>query len=175
MANQTVFLHTDPDLVPVLEQLRLREPIFHTPEFGSTRAEFEKATAPEYWETSASGRRYSREFILRGLEQNPPVDAVAAGWQCYDHALRRLGPDTYLLTYTLRQIERVTRRATIWRLRLRAGAFSIIRAQSFPPRKTTRSLVVGLSSLLGFRKNRGESYSTVPIVAYSERAEGRSS
>ena len=114
MANQTAFLHTDPDLVWVLEQLRLREPIFHTPEFGSTRAEFEKATAPEYWETSASGRRYSREFILRTLEQNPPVDAVVAGWQCYDHALRWLGPDTYLLTYTLRQVERVTRRATIW-------------------------------------------------------------
>jgi hypothetical protein len=48
------------------------------------------------------------------LEQYPPVDAAAAGWQCYDHALRRLGPDTFLLTYTLRQVERVTRRATIW-------------------------------------------------------------
>jgi hypothetical protein len=114
MAKQTVFRHTDPDVVPVLEQLRLREPIFHTPEFGLTPAEFERATAPEYWETSASGRRYSREFILQMLEQNPPVDAVGAGWQCYDHALRRLGPDTYLLTYTLRQVERVTRRATIW-------------------------------------------------------------
>jgi len=114
MLNRTVFSHTDPDLVSVLDELRVREPIFHTPEFGSTRADFEKATAPEYWETSASGRRYSREFILRGLEQNPPVDAAVAGWQCYDHALRRLGPDTYLLTYTLRQIERVTRRATIW-------------------------------------------------------------
>jgi hypothetical protein len=114
MSNHTAFSHTDPDLVSVLDELRVREPIFHTPEFGSTRADLEKATAPEYWETSASGRRYSREFILRGLEQNPPVNAIAAGWQCYDHALRRLGPDTYLLTYTLRQIERVTRRATIW-------------------------------------------------------------
>ena len=114
MTNQAAFWHTDPDLIAVLEQLKPREPIFHTPAFGSTRAEFERATAPEYWETSASGRRYSREFILKGLEQNPPVDAVAAGWQSYDHALRRLGPDTYLLTYTLRQVERVTRRATIW-------------------------------------------------------------
>jgi hypothetical protein len=114
VTNQAAFWHTDPDLIAVLEQLKPREPIFHTPAFGSTRAEFERATAPEYWETSASGRRYSREFILKGLEQNPPVDAVAAGWQSYDHALRRLGPDTYLLTYTLRQVERVTRRATIW-------------------------------------------------------------
>ena len=114
MSNRTVLAHTDPDLLSVLEELRVREPIFHTSDFGSTRADFEKATAPEYWETSASGRRYSREFILTTLEQNPPIDAIAAGWQCYDHALRRLGPDTYLLTYTLRQIERLTRRATIW-------------------------------------------------------------
>lgn len=114
MANRTAYSHTEPDLVSVLEQLRLREPIFHTPEFGSTRAEFERSTAPGYWETGASGRRYSREFILSTLERNPPVDAAAAGWQCYDHALRRLGPDTYLLTYTLRQVERVTRRVTIW-------------------------------------------------------------
>jgi hypothetical protein len=114
MFNHSVFSHTDPDLISVLDELRVREPIFHSKEFGSTRGDFEKATAPEYWETSASGRRYSREFILTGLEQNPPVDAIAAGWKCYDHALRRLGADTYLLTYTLRQIERLTRRATIW-------------------------------------------------------------
>jgi len=114
MSNQTVFSHTDPDLLSALEELRRREPIFHTPEFGSTRTDFEEATSPEHWETSASGRRYSREFILRTLEQDPPVDALTAGWQCYDHAVRRLGPDTYLLTYTLRQVERLTRRATIW-------------------------------------------------------------
>jgi hypothetical protein len=29
--------------------------------------------------------------------------------------LRRLGPDTYLLTYTLDQAGRRTRRSTIWR------------------------------------------------------------
>ena len=114
MSNHQVFTHTDPDLFSVLEDLRRREPIFHTPEFGTTLAEFEKATAPDYWEASASGRRYSREFILRTLEQNPPVNAASVGWQSYDHALRRLGPDTYLLTYTLRQVNRLTRRATIW-------------------------------------------------------------
>lgn len=114
MLNYTAFSHTDPDLLSVLGELRVREPIFHTLEFGSTHADFEKSMAPEYWETSASGHRYSREFILRTLEQNPPIDAIAAGWQCYDHALRRLGSDTYLLTYTLRQIERLTRRASIW-------------------------------------------------------------
>ena len=74
----------------------------------------ENAMAPEYWEVGASGRRYSRDFVLRSLEQSPPADSDMAGWQCSDYGLRRLGPDTYLFTYTLRQGERITRRATIW-------------------------------------------------------------
>jgi hypothetical protein len=78
MPNHTAFSHTDSDLVSVLDALRVREPIFHTREFGSTRADFEKATAPEYWETSASGRRYSREFILRNLEQHPEEPGMIA-------------------------------------------------------------------------------------------------
>ena len=104
----------DAELPPILEELRRLEPIFHTPEFGRTGADFERRMAPDYWETGASGRRYSREFILRHLAENPPVDAEAKGWESYDHAVRRLGPEIYLLTYTLRQGERVTRRATIW-------------------------------------------------------------
>jgi hypothetical protein len=114
MAGNTVFTHIDPDLLRVFEELRRREPIFHTADFGTTRVDFENAMAPEYWEVGASGRRYSREFILRTLELSPPVDADAAGWRCSDYGLRRLGPDTYLFTYTLRQGERTTRRATIW-------------------------------------------------------------
>lgn len=108
------FTYSDPTLAPVLEELKQREPIFHTREFGRSLSEFERVTAPEYWETSASGRRYSRAFILSELEKHPPVDATSAGWQCQDHALRQLGPDVFLITYTLRQLERVTRRATIW-------------------------------------------------------------
>jgi hypothetical protein len=109
-----MFTHVEIDLLPILEQLRRREPIFHTPEFGTTLAQFELATASDYWEVGASGRRYSRDFILSTLEQNPPVDAASANWQTSDFGLRRLGPDTYLLTYTLCQVERVTRRSTIW-------------------------------------------------------------
>jgi hypothetical protein len=116
MTNHEVFTHTASDLLSVFEEFRRREPIFHTREFGTTIADFERATAPEYWEVGASGRRYSREFILRTLDQNPPTDAASAGWQSYDHGLRRLGSETYLFTYTLRQAERVTRRATIWQI-----------------------------------------------------------
>jgi len=115
MSNPEGFTQVDPDLTQVLEELRRREPIFHTPEFGTSVADFERTMAPEYWEVGASGRRYSRSFILRHLAENPPVDANAAGWQTYDHAVRRLGPDTYLFTYSLHQRERFTRRATIWR------------------------------------------------------------
>jgi hypothetical protein len=109
-----IFAHVAPDLCSIFEELRGREPIFHTTGFGTTAADFERAIAPEYWEVGASGRRYSRDFILRTLSQNAPVNAASAGWQSYGYGLRRLGPDTYLLTYTLRQEERLTRRATIW-------------------------------------------------------------
>ena len=111
-----VFTHTAPNLLPVLKELRRREPIFHRQEFGTSRADFEKLTAPDYWEASASGRRYSRQFILSNLEKHPPVDATSAGWQSHDHAVKQLGSDTYLITYTLHQLGRITRRATIWRI-----------------------------------------------------------
>jgi hypothetical protein len=115
MADEEIFSYIEPDLFPVLEELHRREPIFHTPQFGTTREDFDHAVASHYWEVGASGRRYSRDFILRFLEQNPPIDAFSAGWKICDLGLRRLGPDTYLLTYTLHQRERVTRRATIWK------------------------------------------------------------
>ena len=114
MSNQDVFTRIAPDLSSVFEQLRRREPIFHTQEFGTSLTDFERMTAPDYWEVGASGRRYSREFILRNIGKDVPDDAASAGWKIYDCGLRRLCTDTYLFTYTLRQHERLTRRATIW-------------------------------------------------------------
>jgi hypothetical protein len=110
------FTNVEPDLLPILEELRRREPIFHNPEFGSTAAEFERSTTPDYWEVGASGRRYSRDFILAWAKESLAhfVDAKYAGWQTTEFGLRRLGPDTYLLTYMLDQAGRRTRRSTIW-------------------------------------------------------------
>lgn len=48
------------------------------------------------------------------LKKHPPADAEEAGWVCTEFGLRRLGVDSYLLTYTLDQNGRITRRATIW-------------------------------------------------------------
>jgi len=98
---------------PVLEELRRREPIFHRAEFARTRAELEAMTARDFWEIGASGRRYSREYVLNTLaarRENPIED----DWRAEDFHCRELARDVYLLTYTLLQGERKTRRATIW-------------------------------------------------------------
>jgi hypothetical protein len=105
---------TAPELQDVLAELSRREPIFHRPEFGTSRADFERMTVEDYWETGASGRRYSRQYVLDGLEErfSVPHDDV---WETREFHCRRLGEDTYLLTYTLLQDNRrLTRRATIW-------------------------------------------------------------
>ena len=59
-------LSTAPDLVPILNELMRREPIFHHPEFGTSKADFEAMTDPEFWEVGASGRRYSRTYCISG-------------------------------------------------------------------------------------------------------------
>jgi hypothetical protein len=114
MANESVFTRVDSGLQQVLDELRSREPIFHTERFGRSLKEIERCTAPDFWEVGASGRRYSRAFILEVRGREALVDADAAGWKATGFGLRRLGPDCFLLTYTLDQQGRITRRATIW-------------------------------------------------------------
>jgi len=115
MSEEPVFARIEANLLPVFEELRLLEPIFHTQEFGTTIADFERRMAPDYFEVGASGRRYSRGFILATLAEAPLDDADAVGWECSDFNLIEAGERTYLLTYTLRQWQRATRRATLWR------------------------------------------------------------
>jgi hypothetical protein len=67
-----------------------------------------------FWEVGASGRRYSREYVLDELEKrqaNPFED----DWQTSDFYCVEIAAANYLLTYTLIQSTRVTRRSTIWR------------------------------------------------------------
>jgi hypothetical protein len=106
---------TAPELQGILAELTCREPIFHRPEFGTTRADFESMTDEDFWETGASGRCYSRRFVLDELEKRLSVPHADV-WETSDFQCRRLGEDTYLLTYTLLQDHvRLTRRSTIWR------------------------------------------------------------
>jgi len=99
----------------VLEELKRREPVFHRPEFIGSRAAIEVMVAPDFWEIGASGRRYSRQYVLETLEarEEEPIDDD--DWETSDFHCRELARDLYLLTYTLLQGERRTRRATIWR------------------------------------------------------------
>jgi hypothetical protein len=106
---------TDPRLAYVLSELEKREPVFHRPEFGTSRRDFENMTDENFLEVGASGKRYSREFVIDTLVQRHlvPHDDV---WEASEFHCIELGPDTYLLSYTLVQERiRVTRRASIWR------------------------------------------------------------
>jgi hypothetical protein len=110
-------LVTAPALRGVLKELMAREPLFHRPDVANSRADFENMMDPHFWEVGASGRRYSREYVLDILDErleNPAADV----WKTKDAHCLELAPDNYLLTYTLQQGARVTRRTSIWR---RAG------------------------------------------------------
>lgn len=112
--NREPRLETAPELTAVRDELMRREPLFHRPEFGTKRADFEKMLAPDFWETTASGRRISREFVLDVIEkryENPSEEV----WEVADFCCQEIAVDNYLATYTLHQIDRVTRRAALWR------------------------------------------------------------
>lgn len=91
-----------------------REPIFHRPAFGTTREAFESMTADDFWETGASGRRYSRNFVIDTVVKRY-AEGAAESWQAWDFYCQMIAANHYLLTYTLHQGPRVTRRATLWR------------------------------------------------------------
>ena len=106
---------TDPALNGVLGELVQREPIFHRSEFGTTRADYERMTADDFWEVGASGRRYSRAFVLDLLEQRAVAASAEQELEASEFCCRRLAGELYLLTYTLVQNRtRKTRRSTIW-------------------------------------------------------------
>lgn len=106
----------DPSLLlAVRDELAAREPIFHRPEHGVTRADFERITEPDFWEIGASGARYSRAFVLDELDRRRAAPR-AEHWETSEFECRPLAPDLYLVTYTLLQEgTRLSRRATIWR------------------------------------------------------------
>ena len=107
-------LITEPKLLNILEELKKREPIFHKPEFGTTRRDYEKMIDASFREVGASGRRYSREYVLDILvKRSDCMDE--SNWITKDFHCLEIAQDNYLLTYTLFQNERVTRRATLWR------------------------------------------------------------
>ena len=105
---------TDKKLLSVQEELASREPIFHRPELGTSREVFEAMTADEFWETGASGKRYSRDFVIDTVVKRYE-DGYEDDWSAEDFYCQVVSPDHYLLSYTLHQGDRTTRRSTLWR------------------------------------------------------------
>ncbi len=102
-------------LQTIRDELIKREPIFHRLEWGTTRVDLENMTHEDFWEVGASGKKYTREFVIETLlERYKKQEAdiwEAKGFECFE-----IAPDNYLLTYTLIQdYTRITRRSTLWR------------------------------------------------------------
>ncbi len=106
---------TDPALDGVRAELAAREPVFHHPELGTSAEALDRQAAAGFEEVGASGRRYGRAFVLATVAERFARGVPEDDWALDDVQCRALGPETYLLTYDLRQGDRLTRRATIWR------------------------------------------------------------
>ena len=110
----------DPDFttedkhLEVMAELMKREPLFHREESGLTREDYERITEPGFWEVGASGRRYSREYVVESLERRYKNLAYET-WYIEDFQCQEIAKDNYLITYTLFQDDRQSRRSTIWR------------------------------------------------------------
>jgi len=113
-ANMEPQLATSPEHNEALRELMAREPIFHRPEFGTTRKDFDNLMASEFWEITASGRRVSRQFVLDFLEKRYERTTEDV-WEIEDFRCQEIAANNFLVTYTLFQGERVTRRTAIWR------------------------------------------------------------
>lgn len=97
----------------ILTQLKALEPLIYSANDGAARQHFEALLCADFWEVGATGKIYDREFVLQTLDdrqKNPRNEA----WETSDYHLRKIESHHYLVTYTLRQPTRVSRRATLW-------------------------------------------------------------
>lgn len=98
----------------LLSALMQREPLYHAAYPEATVAHFEAIVAEDFWEIGASGIPYSREIALNVLRTRAHRPAVT-DWQTSDAALTAITADVVLLSYTLQQPGRTTKRLTLWR------------------------------------------------------------
>lgn len=87
---------TRPDCQHVLEELKQREPIFHKREYGTSREAIENMTTASFWEVGASGKRYSREYVIELLLERYGQQAIddleVENWATKDFVVRKLQP-----------------------------------------------------------------------------------
>jgi hypothetical protein len=107
-------LVTEKKLLSILDELTRLEIFIHWPTTGTTLQEIENLLDEIFWEVGASGKRYSREFVLRVLEERTHKQNNEI-WVNKDFHCSEMAENNYLLTYTLAQGARVTQRSSIWR------------------------------------------------------------
>lgn len=98
----------------VLAELAAREPIFHRRQFGTSREALEGMTEEGFWEIGASGRVYTRDFVI-GTSLQRYTEPEPHDWPCRDFSIRQLAEELYQLNYILEEPDRTTRRTTLWR------------------------------------------------------------
>lgn len=116
MQNDTFKPVTDAACQAVMDELSRHEPIFHRPEFGTTRSDFEAMITDDFWEIGASGNIYNRSYILEVLEDrhgNTETE-YKEDWETGDFYCSMIAENRYLLSYTLTLHGRLTRRTTLW-------------------------------------------------------------
>ena len=108
-------MQKDAGLMSVMDELRTLEPLIYAANSGVPRSAFENRLAHDFWEVGASGRVYTRDFVLSTLDerQKNPREEV---WSAYDFSVRKIEDSHYLLTYALQQPTRLSRRATLWQM-----------------------------------------------------------
>jgi hypothetical protein len=105
---------TNPDLLSIQQELSAREPIFHRLELGTSREALLEMTTDDFWEVGASGKQYSREFVINFLQERYAKSEPEL-WSTQDFYCQEIAEDNYLLTYTLCLNSIHTQRATLWR------------------------------------------------------------
>ena len=95
------------------DELRELEPIFHTPSTCPPGRMPDDVLLDDFWEVGASGRRYTRELVMKIVRERK--DHAMDRFQVSDFVANLVAPNLYLVTYTLRQPDRVTRRMSLWR------------------------------------------------------------
>jgi hypothetical protein len=102
----------------ILNELLVREPLFHRRNIVSCEQDFLRETTEDFWEVGASGAIYDRATVLSVLNErwkSSEVDeADIDRWTTKDHRVQSISDDTFLLAYTLHGQGRTTRRTTIW-------------------------------------------------------------
>jgi hypothetical protein len=108
-----------PTLAEVIQEISVREPLFHHRDLVYSAETFDRETSDDFWEVGASGRVYQRHQVRDGILERLATEdedvMLAEGWRTEDHHVLALAAGLYLFTYVLHGQDRVTRRSTIWR------------------------------------------------------------